>query len=298
MDDAVLEKYRKAGEVAKKAEKLARDIVKPGAKVLDIADKVEGLIWNESDGPAFPLNISINEMAAHYTPDLKTELVFGETDLVKVDLGVHFDGYIADRAFTLSMDKDETRLGLIEAAEAGLKVGLECIRPGVTLGEIGTKIEEAIVEKGFKPISNLTGHGLEQYSLHTGLTIPNIKNDDKTVLEEGQAIAIEPFSTNGYGAVIDSEEVHIYEFLAPRSVRNREARRILELGVTKFKGLPFARRWLEKDIGGMKLSLALRELVNARALYQYPALREKERGLIAQAEHTVIVLEDPIITTR
>lgn len=298
MEDAVFEKYKEAGEILKKAEKLARGIVKPGANVVDIAEQVEGLIQKEGGTPAFPLNISINEIAAHYTPDLKTELKLGKTDLVKIDIGVHVDGYIADQAFTMSMDKDETRLKLIEAAEAGLSVGLECVRPGVTLGEIGTRIEEAIKENGFNVIRNLTGHGLEQYSLHAGLTIPNVKNDDKTKLVEGQAVAIEPFSTNGYGAVIDTNEVHIYEFMQERPIRNRDARRVLELAQGKFGSLPFAKRWLEKDIGGMKLNLALRELVNAKALYQYPALREKENGLIAQAEHTVIVMDEPVVTTR
>lgn len=298
MDQDVIDKYKQSGVIAKKCAELAADLIKPGASALDISRQVEELIAKEGGKPAFPLNLSIDEVAAHYTADSSNDRVIGEEDLVKFDVGVHVDGYIADTAVTFSMSKDEKHMKLIEAAESGLKAALDLIKPGVTLAEVGSAVEEAITGKGFKPIRNLTGHGLDQYSLHAGLTVPNIKNEDNTALEEGQAVAIEPFSTDGTGMVSDANEVYIYEYLMDRPVRNREARRILQLAQDKFNGLPFARRWLEKDIGKLRMQMALRDLVNQKALYQYPVLKETGNGLVAQAEHTVLVLEEPIITTK
>jgi len=222
--------------------------------------------------------------------------VVKETDLVILDIGVHKDGYIADAAITLSMNKDETHLNLIKAAETSLKNAIEIVEPGLPVERIGETVENTMKEFGVKPISNLTGHGLDQYSLHGGFTIPNIKKAGEK-LEEGMAIAIEPFSTNGKGEVYDAQDVHIYEFIYPRPVRMQESRRILQMAERDFNELPFARRWLEKNIGKLKLSMALKELVNSKALYQYPVLKERDKGLVAQAEHTIIVQDKPIVTT-
>jgi len=292
----MLEKYKEAGEIVKKAKKRARDIVKPGVKLLDIANEIEALIGKEGGKPAFPVNISIDDIGAHYTPDADDASVIKDTDLVKVDVGAHVDGYIADSAITLSMSKDETHLKLIKAAEDALEVAIKAVRPGVKVNEIGAAVEMVITGAGFKPIENLTGHGLDQYSLHAGLTIPNVKNSNEAVLEDGQAVAIEPFATNGAGTIYDSNEVHIYEFLMDRATRQRDGRRILKMAEEDFATLPFATRWLT-GIPKMKLGLALKELVNLKALYQYPVLKERESGLVSQAEHTVIVGEKPIVTT-
>jgi len=297
MDAEVIEKYKQAGEIASKCVSTASALIKPGAKALDIAMEIDELIKKEGAAPAFPLNISINDIAAHYTPDLGADLKIGEEDIVKFDVGVHVDGYIADTAKTFSMSNSEEHKKLIAAVEAALDAVLKIIKPGVTLGEIGTLVEDTITERGYSPVRNLTGHGLDQYSLHAGLVVPNIKNDDETILEEGTAVAIEPFSTNGAGSVSDTNEIHIYEFLMERPTRNREARRILKMAQDRFNNLPFAKRWMEKELGKLRMELALRELVNFKALYQYPVLREEERGLVAQAEHTVLVLDKPVVTT-
>lgn len=297
MDEEVLIKYKKAGEVNKKVKELAKKLVKPGAKVLNVVEEIEEAIKKEDCGLAFPLNFSINENAAHYTPDSDSTLVVKEDDLIKIDIGVHFEGYIADSAITLSMNQDELHLKLIKSAEAALDAAISTVKPGVSVEKIGEAVENKLKEFGFKPIENLTGHGLDQYSLHAGLTIPNVKRSGPK-LEEDQAIAIEPFSTNGAGSVVDTNEIHIYEFLANKPSRLMEARRILQLAEKKFYGMPFSKRWLEKNISKMKLNFALRDLVNSKALYQYPVLKEKENGLIAQAEHTIIVQEEPIVTTK
>ncbi|MFH1450808.1 MAG: type II methionyl aminopeptidase [archaeon] len=298
MEDEIIQKYKKAGVILKKAQELARGLCKPGASVLELTEKVEGLIKKEGAGIGFPLNISINENAAHFTPDTACKLLIGEDDLVKIDIGVHVDGYIADSAITLSMSQSEEHKNLIQAAEAGLKAGLELAKPGTTLGELGTAIEKAIKEFNVVPIANLTGHTLEQNTVHAGLSVPNIKNDSRIKLEEGMAVAIEPFSTNGVGMVTDANEVYIYEYLQDKPTRNREARKILQMSKEELRGLPFAARWVEEELGLLKAKMAIRELSKNKALYQYPVLREKSGGLVAQAEHTVLILEKPIITTK
>jgi methionyl aminopeptidase len=297
LETEVLEKYKKAGKIAKKVSESAREWIKPGAKLIDVALKVEDLIAKEGAGNAFPVNLSLNEVAAHFTPELDCVDVIKKEDLVTFDVGVHVDGYIADTAFTVSMNKDPEQEKLIKAAENALKAAIETVKPGINVSKVGEAVEKEITELGFKPIENLTGHGLDEYSLHAGLTIPNVKREGQT-LQEGQAIAIEPFSTNGTGSVSDSKEIYIYEFLMNKPSRIREARRILQMGEKEFHGLPFAKRWLEKKIGKLKMNMALRDLVNMNALYQYPVLKEKEKGLVAQAEHTLIVQDEPIVTTR
>jgi methionyl aminopeptidase len=290
-----LKEYKQAGEIAKKCKKLAHDLIRPGAKLLDIAEKTEELIKKEGGKPAFPVNISVDAVSAHYTPDADAKDAIGKDDLVKFDVGVHVDGFIADTAFTVSMSKDEVHLKLIEAAEKALEKAVSMARPGTKVGDIGAEVEKVIKGYGFTPIENLTGHSLEQYSLHAGVVVPNVGNNNPTELEDGQAIAIEPFSTNGSGTVVDGNEVHIYEFLQNKPTRMMEARKILRMSYEDFGGLPFAKRWL--GVSGMKLNLALKELERSKALYAYPMLQEKKGGLVAQAEHTVIVGEKPIVTT-
>jgi methionyl aminopeptidase len=298
MEEEIIQKYKQAGAILKKAQELAKELVKPGASVLEITDKIEDKIRKDGGQIGFPLNVSINENAAHFTPDLNCDLTFGKDDLVKIDFGVHVDGYIADSAITLSMNNCEEHKNLIKAAEAGLKAALDIAKPGVTLGELGTAIETAITEFDVVPISNLTGHLLEEYNLHAGISIPNVKNDLDIALEEGIAVAIEPFSTNGAGMVADMKDVYIYEYLQDKPTRNREARKILEMAKNEFGGLPFAIRWVEKEFGKLKARMAINELAKSKALYQYPVLREKENGLVAQAEHTVLILDNPIVTTK
>jgi methionyl aminopeptidase len=298
MEEEVIQKYKQAGEILKKAQELAKEIVKPGAGIQEITDKIEAKILKDGGKIGFPLNVSINENAAHFTPDTNCDLKFEKEDLVKIDIGVHVDGYIADSAITLSMNNCAEHKNLIKAAEAGLKAALEIAKPGVTLGELGTAIETAITEFDVVPIANLTGHLLEQNNLHAGLSIPNIKNESDITLEEGIAIAIEPFSTTGAGMVTDAKEVYIYEYLQDKPTRNREARKILEMSKNEFGGLPFAIRWVEKEFGKLKARMAINELAKSKALYQYPVLKEKTGALVAQAEHTVLILDTPIVTTK
>jgi methionyl aminopeptidase len=289
MEKEAVEGFKEAGEISKKAKALVRKLVKPGASVLDIVNQVEGLIEKEGAKPGFPLNFSINTVAAHYTPPSGAELEVGEDDIIKIDTGVHVDGYPADTAITISTSESETHLNLIAAAEAALEKAIEIVSPGIRVGEIGAVIQKEIESYVLKPIENLCGHSVERYNLHAGMTIPNVAGKGPE-LKEGMAIAIEPFSTNGLGRVSDAQDVYIYEYMRDVPTRNRDSRKIHSMARDDFSKLPFATRWL--GIPELKSRIALKELVNNKAIYSYPVLKEAGGGLVAQAEHTMIVTSD------
>ena len=285
LERIILEKYKAAGKILIEVRDAALELVKPGNRLLDVAEFVESSIRDRGGEPAFPCNISRNEEAAHATPSIDDETVFGEEDLVKLDIGVHIDGYIADSAVTVDLSGKYEEL--IRASEAALDEAIKIIHDGVSTVEIGEVIEKAIKERGYKPIVNLSGHGLVRYNSHAPPTIPNVKYEHGVILRTNDVIAIEPFATDGGGKVVESGNVEIYSLIKPKPVRMREAKKLLD-EIKKYHGLPFARRWLPRE----RLNLALRALKNTGVLRDYPILREEDRGLVAQAEHTVIVKED------
>lgn len=295
MDKHILEKYIQAGKIAKEALECGKALVKDGAAALEMAEAIEKKIFALGGKPAFPANIGINETAAHFTPVMQSMETIKTEDYVKLDLGIHIDGYIADTAVTISpAGKDN----MILCSEKMLEAALPLFVPGGKLSEVGEVIENVSKEFGFNPVRNLTGHGLEQYDLHAGTNVYNVKNSSQKILEEGEVYAVEPFCTSGAGLVKDSEPALIFMWVADKPVRSAEARKILELAKTKYNGLPFAKRWIEKSFSPLKLSLALNELSRIGALHAFAQLKEISGKPVAQSEHTVIVSEKPIVTTR
>jgi methionyl aminopeptidase len=287
MEKEIIENYGKARSISDSIIPFARSLVRENVRILELAENIEKKIFELGGRPAFPVNISINENAAHYTPDINDSTALKENDLVKVDIGIHINGYIWDRAFTVCIGKESHPL--IEASEKALQEALKLIKLGTKIFEISEVVENTIAEFGFNPIRNLCGHGLQQYTQHASPTIPNGKNTIIEEIEEGQVIAMEVFSTNGVGLVKESSPVLIYRFLQEKPVRLWEARKILEKSSREFEGLPFAKRWLATVAAGAKLDLALKQLIGIGALTEYPVLKEEANGLVAQTEETVIV---------
>ncbi len=284
LDDETVEKYREAGEVLRTVMDESVEMVEPGVTHLEVAEYAEGRIRELADGPAFPANISIDEEASHATPARDDDTEFGE-DMVCLDLGVHVDGYIADAAVTIDMSGNDE---LVEAAEQALDAALDEVAPGVETGEVGAAIEEVIRGYGYTPVLNLSGHGVTQYDAHTGPNIPNRGVERGVELEVGDVVAIEPFATDGRGKVSEGAKEEIFGLEQERSVRDRQARKILETITTDYRTLPFAGRWIE----GPRAEMALRRLKQASAIHGYPVLKEDDGRLVSQAEHTVIVTED------
>ena len=286
-----MEHFEKAGQITWKALTAGKEMIRPGVRLLDVAERVEAIIVQEGALPAFPTNISIGADAAHDTPKFGDERVFGEKDLVKLDVGAHVDGHIGDAAVTVDLSGEQGKL--VEASAAALEAAVATIRPGMRAVEIGGIVEEEIKKRGFRPIENLTGHQIAQYELHAGMEIPNVRRGGQEVFEEGQVYAIEPFATAGAGSVAEGTYVEIFGFDEKRAVRMREARRMMMLAEQRYHSLPFAERWLRKEFDSRLLfEAALRELVLSGAFRQYPVLTEIKKGLVSQAEYTVVVEKD------
>ncbi|KXB08161.1 methionine aminopeptidase [candidate division MSBL1 archaeon SCGC-AAA385D11] len=293
-----LKAYREVGKLAGKVREDALELVKPEQKLLTIAEKAEDLIRKGGAEPAFPCNISLNEIAAHYTPPANDETKIEKGDLVTVDIGAHLDGYIGDTAATVSVGGKEDQK-IVKAVQQVLEKAIEAANPGVNVGEIGGVIESAAKENGFKPIKNLTGHSLDRWKLHAGISIPNVEKESEEELKEGDVIALEPFITYGAGEVEDKPEIYIFRYLSDANVSGRMPRQTLRRIKKKYGHLPFAERWLAKDMSKIRLKMTLSELITSRSLHPYYVLKEKKGGKVAQAEHTIIITEDGSeVTTR
>ena len=296
LSDEELQTYRRVGKLVAEVREQVRPLVKPGSKLLEIAEAVEELIAKKGGRLAFPCNVSVNEVAAHHSPLANDETIIGEGDVVKVDIGAHLDGYIADTAFTVATGAEQ---GLVETVERALEAAIAAVKPGIDIGEIGGIVEGVASEAGFKPIRNLTGHGLARWNLHAGLTVPNVWEETGQRFDVGDVVALEPFITDGAGFVEDRRTVYIFRYLYDRPVRLRMARLLLRDIKRDYDGLPFAERWLSKRMSKLRLELTLRELVNVGALWPYHVLAERAGKKVAQAEHTVIVTEGGCeVTTR
>ena len=289
---ANVEKHREAGRIHAAVSETARDMVEEGASLLDLAETVEQEIHEEGAEPAFPVNISRDEEAAHATPSRDDEETFGE-EMVNVDIGVHVDGWIADAAFTVDMSGNDE---LVEASRAAVDAAVDLVEAGVSTAELGRAIEETIDGYGFNPVYNLTGHGLGEYEQHTSPSVPNRAVDQGVTLEAGDVVAIEPFATDGRGKVKEGGNEEIYSLQNPDArIRSRNARDLIETVQDEYRTLPFAKRWLDDD----RLDMNLRRLKSSEVVEGYPVLKERDGFFVSQAEHTVIVEENGCeITTK
>ncbi len=286
------DKWIQAGKITGEALAFGKTLVKPDAKILDVANQIEEKIRELGGEIAFPVNISFSTTAAHDTPAPDDERVFGE-EIIKLDCGAHVEGCIGDSALTVDLTKQNE--DLLKASRNAVNAALKIAIPGTTLGQMGEVINSEIEALGFRPVVNLSGHSLDEYDLHAGASIPNYDNKDDSELEEDDTIAIEPFATTGAGKVVDGSNPNIFSLTGIKPVRSDSSRMFLKQAA-QFTTLPFAKRWIQMP--AMKINLAVAELSNLGILHRYPPLVEKEKGLVSQAEHSVIVKDKPIITTK
>ncbi|WP_254767124.1 type II methionyl aminopeptidase [Salinilacihabitans rarus] len=284
LDAAKYEKHREAGRILSQVREETADRVEVGASHLELAEFAEERIRELGGKPAFPVNISIDEEAAHATPSIDDDATFGE-EMINLDIGVHVDGWLADTAITVDLSGHDE---LAEASAEALEAAIEVVEPGVDTGDIGAEIESVIDGYGFNPVVNLTGHGLGHWEQHTSPNIPNRAVSQGTTLEVGDVVAIEPFATDGGGKVTEGNAEEIFSLQTERAVRNRQAREALEQITEEFRTLPFATRWLETD----RPEMALRRLKRNDIVHGYPVLKEDDGYLVSQKEHTVIITED------
>lgn len=290
MEEYNFEKLKEVGKVSHAALEYSRTIIKPGMSLLDAAERIEKYIKDKGCDFSFPINLSVNTQAAHYSPDSDDKAVFGTNDLIKVDLGARKGHYLTDCAITVDLSGKNPKL--VEASEKALESALAVVKAGVEVRDIGKEIEKAAQGYGLKVIKNLGGHGIEQDELHASVFIPNYDNGDNTQLKEGQVVAIEPFVTNGIGYVQNGESLQIYQKIGDVPSRARETREVSAYIDEHFLTYPFSIRWLVKELdslGEFKVRKAVAELMYAGALEPFPVLVEKGNGLVSQSETEVIV---------
>ena len=290
-----IEDYKKAGKIAAEVREDARKRYHVGETLLSICERVEGMIREHGAEPAFPCNVSLNEIAAHYTAEPNDHGLVKDGDVLKIDIGVHVNGYIADTAVTVCYNPKYD--SLVSATELALQEAVKIVKADVKASEIGKVVERTASRIGFKPIHNLSGHSLAQYTIHAGKSIPNIWTLGTFSLTPNEAYAIEPFLTtkDGSGVVYNGKVKNIHTIATRKRTGDKNADAFLDYLWNRFKTLPFTLRWALKDYEEKEARKMLEFLVKKKSVRSYPILVEGNGKFVAQAEHTLIPTENSVI---
>ncbi|MDP1834946.1 MAG: type II methionyl aminopeptidase [Chlamydiales bacterium] len=297
MDQSYKRNFIRAGAIAKEVRAYGKSLIVPGASYNAVINQINAKIHELGARPAFPPQIAMNDVAAHYLPYPDEDIIFS-VEVVKLDVGVCFQGAIGDCAVSIDLSGQHQKL--IEAAEAALLAAEKSIKVGQPLREVGRIIDETARSYGLKPIQNLSGHGLGVYKIHTPPMIPNYDNRSKVEIKPGMTFAIEPFVTDGAGLIYEVDEPTIFAFVKNQPLRTDNAKKLLTR-IKEFAGLPFAiHDLISAEMPLDKVRKGLGELLKTETITGYGPLLEKDRGMVAQAENSVLVDDDGtvIITTR
>ncbi len=294
MEEPTFDDWKQAGKLAAETLQYGKGLIKKGATLLEVSDKIDKYIYDHEAIPAFPSQISCNEIAAHYCAHPDDKIVF-EDQICCLDVGVCINGAIGDNAATVDLSGQHTNI--IKAAQDALRAASDKVQIGTPINEIGKAIYDAIASHNLSPIRNLSGHGLGAFDVHTAPTIPNYDNGNTQELKRGDIIAIEPFATNGAGIIYESSPNSIWMIMNKKPVRSMITRTILK-EIENFKGLPFTTRWLTKKHHAGKVNFALKELEQMEIIKDFPPLLDKNKGMVAQAEHSFYVDDKVTILTK
>jgi methionyl aminopeptidase len=277
-----------AGKIASRVLKETTDQVKPRAGILSLCRFAEKKIIEYGGRPAFPCNVCIDSIAAHYTSPKDDHSAIPDSGLVKVDIGVHVDGYIIDTAKTV--DIDGSLEGFVSATDDALGEAISMITPGTRLSDVGESIERIIKTYGLRPVKELTGHSIARYALHSGKSVPNYKAHGSAQAEAGECYAIEPFATSGSG-ISETKNAFIFSNTGLDKILEGMAEKLRMHLRQKYGSLPFASRWVQAATREIDVPELIRELLRNRVIKAYPVLAEKKGRPVAQSEHTVFVSE-------
>jgi methionyl aminopeptidase len=304
-NDSIYQCLREAAEVHRRVRKDAMEFIQPGMRLVDICHRIEkntqlliGVNGLER-GSAFPTGVSINHVAAHYTPNYGDDTILQKGDVLKIDFGTHVQGRIVDCAWTMTFDPKYDEL--VAAVKDATNTGIRSAGIDARLGEIGGDIQETMESyevtldgKTYpvKCIRNLNGHSIAPYQIHAGKSVPIVKTEDNTRMEEGEVYAIETFgSINGKGWVNEDMECSHYMknfdagFVPLKLNKSKELLKHID---THFGTLAWCRRWLE-DSGQSKYLMALKNLCDLDIVHAYPPLCDVKGSYTAQFEHTIIL---------
>jgi methionyl aminopeptidase len=285
------ERIAVAGRLASEALEYGASLITKGVLIGEVIDAIESFVSERDAIVAFPPQISMDSFAAHDTARIDDDRIL--SGVVKLDVGVSYDGFIGDNALTIDLSGEHT--ALLEACRGALDAAIAAAAPREPIDLMSRAIEEAITAAGFTPVANLSGHGVARFEIHTSPNVPNVAGA-RGSLEPGMTVAIEPFATSGYGRIKDSGEPEVFRQVAKRSVRDPIARPVLAR-IAERRGLPISARWLAHEFGAVRAKHALNVLVQNRILTSYAPLREVQDGVVAQFERTIHVLNDQIVVT-
>lgn len=304
MQSDMYNEVRKASEVHRQVRAYAKKIMKPGLSMIELCEAIENGTRNLIEenglkaGIGFPTGCSLNQCAAHYTPNAGDKTVLQFDDVCKIDFGTHINGRIIDSAFTVCFN--DKYANLLNAVKAATNTGIKEAGIDARLGDIGAAIQEVMesyeVEINgktypVKAIRNLNGHTIGPYQIHAGKTVPIVRGGDGTMMEEGEFYAIETFGSTGKGYVHEDMECSHYmkNFNAPRiALKSAKARQLLNTINKNFDTLPFCRRYLDR-LGETRYLMALNNLVDVGIVDAYPPLCDIKGSYTAQYEHTLIL---------
>jgi len=292
--DEDISMFRKAGRITGLARDFGLTLIKEGASLLEVSIAVEDKIRSLGGEPAFPAQISLNNIAAHYCASPNDPYRFRKGDVAKLDVGAHLKGYVGDSAATVTVGGPNM---LEDASREALRSALEIIKAGVPVNEVGRAIQSSITSMGFKPVSNLSGHAVGIFKVHGEPQVPNVPDGPRISFEKGQVIAIEPFASTGSGLVQEKGKAEIFSVIKRIKVKKGMDEKVLET-IAAFNNLPFARRNLEQKHPAKEVNETLKLLLKKRILHSYSPLMENEGVLISQAEHTVYIGDTLEILTK
>jgi methionyl aminopeptidase len=264
------EQYRKdfirAGAIARQVRSFGKSLIQPGASYNAAISQICQKIKELDAIPAFPPQIALNDVAAHFLPQPGNDIIFTQ-QVVKLDVGICFNGAIGDCAVTVDLSGKYS--SLVDAAEAALLNAERSIKVGLPIREIG----------------RIIGY----YKIHTAPSIPNCDDSSTGVIRPGMTFAIEPFATNGKGLIYEASNPTIFCFMQNRPVQSGFAKALLPK-IKAFKGLPFSfHDLLSEELSLIEIRLALNELMHSEIITGYPPLIEEAHGVVAQAENSVLV---------
>ena len=286
MNPEEIEKWKDAGRLARDALQFGKTLIENRKKMLDVTEKIESYVRKNGGELAFPTNLAVNNVGAHWTPSSKSKDIFRNGDVVKLDVGVHIDGYIGDNALTVEIETKNYEK-MIEASREALNAAINVAVAGVNVGVIGHAVQDKIEQYGYRPIANLTGHRIKRYNLHSGISIPSVRERGGPSLTNGDIVAIEPFVTDGAGRVGGKRNSNIYHLRQIRKIRDEKATELMIEIKDRYKGLPFAERWLHEIQEDATKNL--QKLLRAGIVSYYPVLDELGKGIVSQSEHTLLI---------
>jgi methionyl aminopeptidase len=292
MDPYALECSRKAGRIAAECRAWAREAIRPGVRVRYVLETIEAMIRERGAEPGFPAQSSRNSVAAHHCSAPDDEMTYEDGDCVKVDIGVHVDGYIADNACSIDLSADGRWTPLVQASADALAAAIATVGPGVLVGEVGAAIERTIQAAGFEPVRNLTGHGLARWKVHTAPQIPNYGERGGGRVKAGSIVAIEPFACTGRGYIRERGRAEVFMMTRPPRKAKGLDKDVLR-AIQSWRGLPIARRYF-REFDPELVEDTFGKLARQGSLMRYPPLVEDDGVMVTQTENTLYISADGV----